>query len=351
LKKDLLTSLIDSLPYAAFLFDHIQKKVIYTNSYSYNLFELDLAATDLTHLINRLPESEQSFLNEKFSNLVEGTPIVSLDIKLPSEDNVSEKWIRLDAVRLEINAALIFSTARDVSDELVKVNLFHKFANKKNSILNILSHDLRGPLGIAQMATSVLTKEVQRPELKTLSITASTILRRSIDLIADFTAQEFLQTAEIALVKKGIDIVGKVRELVEEYMDTSTLINRKIEFNSNQQIIFLEVDEPKIVQVFNNLMSNALKFTRADGTISVEIEDKGRSVMFSVADNGIGIPETLLPVLFDKFTKASRVGLNGEPTTGLGMYVIKTLIEWHGGKIWAYSTENVGTTVSFELQK
>jgi two-component system sensor histidine kinase VicK len=70
-----------------------------------------------------------------------------------------------------------------------------------------------------------------------------------------------------------------------------------------------------------------------------------------VADTGIGVPAELQPVLFDKFSKARRPGLRGEESTGLGMSIIKTLVTWHGGKIWFSSEENKGTTFYIELPK
>jgi two-component system sensor histidine kinase VicK len=81
------------------------------------------------------------------------------------------------------------------------------------------------------------------------------------------------------------------------------------------------------------------------------VEEKDSSVVFSVSDNGIGIPEQYHSVLFEKFTTARRKGLQGEPTTGVGMSVVKTIIDWHEGKVWFDSKENEGTTVFFELPK
>ena len=105
------------------------------------------------------------------------------------------------------------------------------------------------------------------------------------------------------------------------------------------------------MQVINNLISNSIKFTHDGGIISVSIEDKQDTVLFTVADNGIGIPAKYHDKLFDKFTKARREGLKGEPSTGLGMSIIKTIVEWNDGKIWFDSKENEGTTFYIELPK
>src|SRR5690606_32111644 len=104
-------------------------------------------------------------------------------------------------------------------------------------------------------------------------------------------------------------------------------------------------------QVINKLVSNSMKFTPDGGTITVKIEDKQDSVLFTVADNGIGIPKKYHHELFEKFTHARRPGLRGEPSTGLGMSIIKTIVEWHNGKIWFDSKENEGTTFFIQLPK
>jgi two-component system sensor histidine kinase VicK len=79
-------------------------------------------------------------------------------------------------------------------------------------------------------------------------------------------------------------------------------------------------------------------------------EDRG-TVLIWVADNGIGIPKKYHASLFDKFTKARRPGLREEPTVGLGMSIIKTIVEWHKGKIWFESEEDKGTTFYVEIPR
>ncbi len=104
--------------------------------------------------------------------------------------------------------------------------------------------------------------------------------------------------------------------------------------------------------VINNLLSNSLKFTPYDGKIEVSItEPNEKEILIKVKDDGIGIPSDLQPFLFDKFTKARRKGIHGEPTTGLGMSIIKTIVEWHNGRIWFESSEGIGTTFYIEIPK
>jgi len=103
------------------------------------------------------------------------------------------------------------------------------------------------------------------------------------------------------------------------------------------------------VLAINNLVSNAIKFTKDDGIIDISIKEDHHTVLISVSDIGIGIPQEHHNSLFDKFTPAGRTGLHGEVSNGLGMSIIKTIIEWHHGQIWFKSEENVGTTFYISL--
>jgi two-component system sensor histidine kinase VicK len=101
--------------------------------------------------------------------------------------------------------------------------------------------------------------------------------------------------------------------------------------------------------VLENLISNAVKFTQPTGQVSIILKKKGKNTLLQIKDTGIGIPESLQATIFQKFTKAGRNGTAGEPTTGLGLYIVKQIIEKHQGTIQVESQENVGTTFIIEL--
>jgi len=90
---------------------------------------------------------------------------------------------------------------------------------------------------------------------------------------------------------------------------------------------------------------------RRRGTVSIRVDDQEEAgtVPITLRDNGIGIPKKYHAGLFDKFTKARRPGLRHEPTTGPGMFILKTIVEWHGGNIWFESEENQGATFFVEV--
>ncbi|WP_256013013.1 sensor histidine kinase [Desertivirga xinjiangensis] len=352
MNSDIFKFFVDHFPHAQCILDLKQDRILYTNLAFRKMVDVnEHSSLDREYFTERIPAEDLDYLKKKFEGLNQPGSSVEADVRF-GLDEAELKWIRLTLLLYRLTEGpIVLVTVADITAQASNLDHYKKFSNKKNSVLNIIAHDLRGSLGVAQMANSVLLKKIQDPELTIFTNTISKVTRQAIDLISDLTEREFLQTAEVVLVKKRINISAKLKEVVEEYKNTEELTNRRFEFISLPDDIFLNADEPKFIQVINNLMTNALKFTKAGGEIIMRIEEKSDTVLFSVSDNGIGIPEKYHATLFDKFTNASRKGLQGEPSVGLGMSIMKTIVEWHNGKIWFQSKEGDGTTIYFELPK
>ena len=113
----------------------------------------------------------------------------------------------------------------------------------------------------------------------------------------------------------------------------------------------INLDPDRITEVLNNLIGNALKFTEKGG-ITVSLERKGSEALVAVRDTGIGIPEKSIPHLFEKFYQAQAASSalsNERGGTGLGLYITKTIIDMHSGKVWVKSKYRQGTTFFFTL--
>ncbi len=131
-------------------------------------------------------------------------------------------------------------------------------------------------------------------------------------------------------------------------------------FKKNVEIIFLKpsplpakisIDYDKIRVVAQNLVENALKYSRAGGSVIVSVIDAGEELRVSVKDQGIGIPPAEQAKIFEKFYRATNAKQTAELGSGLGLYTNKMIIEAHGGKLWFESQENEGTTFFFSLPK
>ncbi len=309
---------------------------------------------DPAGLAETVHPEDRNFVCDNIRTLLGGKPVNDFQFRILRPDG-SERWICLTPfVLAQPSGELIISGfAKDISGHKEYSDVLKKHTAKKNAVLEILSHDLAGPLATIQGLSGVLTRHArsyENPELNEVIELIRNTSQRGISLIREFVNQEFMESASVKLVKKRIDLIRKVAEVIRQYQSAEDGIAKTFTLSA-PETLFADIDEVKFMQVINNLISNAIKFTHDNGVIEVCIEEKTDSLMVTVADNGIGIPEKLHAGLFDKFTPARRPGIKGEPSVGLGMSVIKMIVEWHGGRIWFQSRENQGTTFFIEVPK
>lgn len=291
----------------------------------------------------KIKESYTLLLNDKFTGLVK--------FKLGEGDVLRWYSVCPFLADTERFGKVIFGSFYEITDEVSNFDAIAKYANKKNSVLHMLAHDLRGPLNIARSLVNSLVHEASETDVLERTRYVSSIIQQSIDLITDLVSREFLDTLEASLVKKNIDVVLKLTEYLEECRLSAQAAERNFSLHCQQKQLFADLDEAKFMQIMNNLVSNALKFTTPGGNIFVILEDHGDVFRMIFKDDGIGIPGHLLPEVFDKFTLAGRPGLAGEPTIGLGLSIVKKIVEWHNGRIWCESIEAEWTSFFIELPK
>ncbi|MES2454845.1 MAG: HAMP domain-containing sensor histidine kinase [Bacteroidota bacterium] len=300
--------------------------------------------------IAKIEPEDVRYLQDVFESVTAGRFNGKITFKLRTDEGI--RWLQVTPFLVDYQGEkTIIGTAIDQTDEVTNMHSVIKFTDKKNSILHMLGHDLRGPLNIAKSLTRTISRDTQDPVLLEKSGHITSILQQAIDLISDLVKREFLETTNTELVKKRIDIVKYVQEYLEECKRSEPLSKITFHLRTSAEKIMIRMDDAKFMQVINNLISNSLKFTPAGGLITISIEEQPDQVSFKFSDTGIGIPEALLPEIFEKFTAARRPGLQGEPTLGLGLSIVKTIIGWHDGRISCESKEGIGTTFFINLPK
>lgn len=264
-----------------------------------------------------------------------------------------DRPLRLLPEKSEERSAPDRGYAEDITEHKKYTFNLLKYNNKKNSTLEILSHDLAAPFANIQGAVSALEEQVnpEDPDTRKLIDFIRQDAMRGSDMIRDFVDNEFLESSKVVLHKERIDIANSISIMMDNYKERDKLVNKNFKVVSPDNPIFIHVDMMKFMQALNNLVSNAIKFTHDNGSITAAVEEREDHVLISVADNGIGIPPKVQPYLFDRFTVARRPGLRGEKTTGLGMSIIQNIVELHGGKIAFESQEHVGTTFYIRMPK
>ena len=207
----------------------------------------------------------------------------------------------------------------------------------QKEFINVASHELRTPiqpiLGLSEVLHTKIKDAEQRQLLDTITRNAKR-LQRLTDDILDVTK---IESRSLKLNKEIFNLNDVITNTIDDMILNSEFKN-KINDNNNDYIIkllytpkdiFVEADRIRMTQVIYNLLSTAIKFTK-EGTITITIEKKGnQEVVVSIKDTGIGISSEILPKLFSKFASKSYQG------TGLGLFICKSIIESHGGKIWA----------------
>jgi two-component system sensor histidine kinase VicK len=144
-------------------------------------------------------------------------------------------------------------------------------------------------------------------------------------------------------------VVWELRQAIAMFVEAQDHLQKHITFSHSKEKIYAEMDSMKFLQIVNNLVSNALKFTNVNGRISIHLEHFESTFLLTVQDDGIGIPKNLQPFLFRKYSEAGRTGVGGQQSVGLGMWIVRSLVEEHKGEVWFESEEGSGSKFYVEI--
>jgi PAS domain S-box-containing protein len=218
----------------------------------------------------------------------------------------------------------------------------------RDQVLGIVAHDLRNPLSTILLNTAALTchgpDADRRSQKRTEAIhRAATRMNRLIQDLLDVAVMESGQlTIQPAQLAARDLIVGAVD--MQRPLASSSSLELRVDIDHDLPDIW--GDRDRLLQVFENLIGNAIKFTKAGGCITVGAASRDHQVIFRVADTGSGIAPENLPRVFDRFWQATTANRQG---AGLGLPITKGIVEAHGGHIWVESTPSRGTTFSFTI--
>ncbi len=235
------------------------------------------------------------------------------------------------------------------------ITLEEEVDRMKSEFISLASHQLRTPLSAIKTYTHMLADgymgdvtPAQKKSLRTI-IGATNRMNELISTLLNITR---IESGTIAIVPKNIHLEKSAEEVIKELNlaaseKSISLTLKKIGKVSTN----VKTDNPIIKEVISNLISNAIKYTSESGAIVVEVRGRSRDVQVSVADNGWGIPSHAHDQVFSKFFRATNILKRETTGTGLGLYLVRGLLERLGGTIWFESVEGKGTTFYFTLPK
>ncbi len=252
-----------------------------------------------------------------------------------------------------ITEALVVSLIFIIGNFIIRqVEEMAKLNKLKSEFVSVASHQLRTPLSAIRWETELmLTKlnvglnEKQRNSIATINILADRMTRLVNDLL-DVTR---IDQCKLILNKESVNILDVVDRVVCDFFSLASAKNIKVIVNKKGKITDAIADKEKIKLAIENLLSNAIKYTQARGKIEINISKSRGFLVFSIKDNGVGIPEAQQSQVFNKFFRSSNVVRYQTEGTGLGLYITKNIIEQSGGKIWFKSKEHTGTIFNFSL--
>jgi PAS domain S-box-containing protein len=226
-----------------------------------------------------------------------------------------------------------------------------KMEQLKNEFVSTVSHELRTPLsvikeGVSQVLEGILG-EINEEQKRFLTISLEGIdrLGRIVDDLLDLASVE---AGRMELKREMVDVASLARGIALAFNYQAKEKGLEIVTHLPPAVVEAYADKDKLVQVFTNLISNAIKFTEK-GRIEISVVDKAEAVKCSVSDTGKGIAQEDLPGVFSKFQQFGQTAGSAQKGTGLGLSICKGIIDLHRGQIWAESKLGEGTKLTFAL--
>jgi signal transduction histidine kinase len=342
-------------------------------------------------------------LNTGFPILLDGQPTYFVFVITPMSVIYSQIDKAMSTERMEIFSLLVGMTAAIVllviflirwsstlDSEVKRRTMELETANKQLSVsneqlnmrdkaqqefVNVAAHELRTPIQPIISLSDALLHRIRDDESRELIHTIFRSAKRLQRLSQDILDVTRIESGLMNLNKQRFDLIEVISCTIDDYRnqiknskrnirlaygfdrkeeteqkgekgrEVQEQLHNQLPIQGSDNIIPVEADKGRIAQVIDNLLNNALKFTN-EGTISVSVESKDGQTVVRVKDNGQGIDPGILPKLFTKFASKSEVG-----GTGLGLFISKSIVEAHGGKIWAENNSDGkgGATFSFSL--
>ncbi|MBI4040405.1 MAG: response regulator [Deltaproteobacteria bacterium] len=264
-------------------------------------------------------------------------------LELGADDYVSKPY-NIDELNARVGSALRLKQALD---ELKELN------DLKNHFLGVASHDVKSPILRIEAAIGKILEErtrltaTQVEQLEQMKKEAHTIFMLITDLL-DVTK---IETGKVGLDLHDVSLKGLLEEVCK--MNEMTAASKKISLHLkvDKGVHHVVADPDRLLEVFDNLMTNAIKFSNEGQNVWVHVQETDTHMEILFEDEGVGIPEAELPRVFDRFSKLSPHPTQGEHSTGLGLSICKQIVELHRGKISCSSHVGRGTTFKISLPK
>jgi two-component system, OmpR family, sensor histidine kinase VicK len=327
------------------VYDYRSNIVEYSNNVFSRMAGKDVrSGYSLVTLRDTILEDDE-FIKTCIRQLVKTRVVSNIEVRL-----TEGRFIAVDGYILSEHQLILI--ARDITKLKEFLAYISDFGARKDAILDMVSHNLSGPLHLTNSLLNALDQTTRQQQYHTIEEHTQLIRQNTqhcIEIINSFLKEEHLASSRIFVEAVRFDALEKIKVVMERIraFDKEKQIVLECAFDS----LFVTSDDVKFFQVVHNVLSNAVKFTPAGGVVRVVVDTSDDTFTVSITDNGIGIPAHLQPYIFQRNTSAGRPGLKGEKSIGMGLFIVKELVVLMGGNVAFTSEENIGTSFVITLPK
>jgi two-component system, OmpR family, sensor histidine kinase VicK len=327
----------------------LEERTVYCNKALARIFGVrrdEMQSMDVLG-IRKLVKDDDEYLRSIVEQVISKAAVTNIELRVNGDE---EKYISCDAFLIG-KASLLVAFIKDITLTKQHATYISEFGARKDAILDMVSHNLSGPLNLTNNLLDLVDQLNKQQQYKTVDNHTRLIRENTqhcIDIINSFLREEHLASEGIFVESNRYDVIAKVKVVVERLAKFHA--DKRFEIVGPDEL-FVTGDDVKFFQVVHNLLSNAIKFTKTNGRVTIEVRDNGHQFVTTVRDNGIGIPDFLQPHIFKKNTPAGRPGLRGEKSIGMGLYIVKKLVDLMKGQLSFESKEGEGTTFHVTLPK
>lgn len=342
-------TLSENLPVLIFRFDE-KGKCIYANK---AVQELTGHTPDLPSCQNvynlGLPANFAEGIEDLLEKARESKAEQQLDFSFDANRHYALKVIPEYTSGLKGFSYLVISY--DITQLKINEKALQDLNATKDKFFSIIAHDLKSPFTSILAYSDLIAKNTQKfspPKLEQMALTIRRAAQNAFGLLENLLSWSRLQTGALLPKPELIDVRHLILEHIELLSPISIIKDIQIEM-AEDTVGLVNADKQMLSTVLRNLTSNAVKFSHTNSKVEIRAVPQDDTILFSVSDNGTGIPEQLIERLFKMESSFTTIGTENEKGSGLGLILCKDFVEKSDGKIWVESTLNVGTTFYFNI--
>ncbi len=310
--------------------------------------EIKLVITDY-----KMPNMDGIRLVQEIRKLYDHNELGIIGISAEGENIMAVEFLKSGAndfvIKKRFLAEEFYSRVNQCLDKLENIRQIQEMNDHKNKLLGITAHDLRNPIGAIRGFVEILSEDdVDKETQDELLQLVRSISNDMLQMLNDLLDVSQIESGKFTLNLEHVDLVELIKNRIKLSGIYASKKDMKIHFIS-PEVYPLNFDKGKIGQVLDNFISNAIKYSPLGTEITCTLSEIDDSIRVGVKDQGPGIAEDELSMLFGEFSKLSTKATAGERSTGLGLAISKRIVEAHGGSIGVHSELGAGSEFYFEL--